>query len=176
MPSGADANKRLVWKLVVMAMLALGFGFALVPFYNLLCEATGLNGKAEGQRVLVGQKVDKSRWVTVEFTGTVMPGLPWDMRPTKNQMEVHPGEVNLATYVVRNMGSQPTVGQAIPSISPGLASRDFHKIQCFCFNQQPLKAGEQKEMPVTFIVGSDLPQDVKTITLSYSFFKALKQN
>ena len=177
MPPVADANKRLAWKLAVMAVLALGFGLALVPFYNLLCEATGFNGKAEGNRAATaGQKVDKSRWVTVEFTGTVMPGLTWDMRPTKIRMEVHPGEVNLATYVVRNTGSQATVGQAVPSISPGQASRDFHKIECFCFNQQPLKAGEQKEMPVTYIVGADVPQDVKTITLSYAFYKSLKQD
>lgn len=169
----ADANTRLALKLLGGVALSLGFAFALVPFYNLLCQATGFNGKADGL-AKVSQKVDTSRWVTVEFTGTVMPGLPWELRPAKNSMKVHPGELNLATYIVRNVGAEATVGQAVPSISPGQASRFFSKVQCFCFEQQPLNPGEEKEMPVTFIVGSELSPDVSTITLSYAFFKAVK--
>ena len=120
--------------------------------------------------------VDRSRTVTVEFMNTTMPELPWEIRPSVTHMDVHPGEPNTATYVVRNTSRQTIVGQAVPSISPGQAAQHFQKLECFCFTQQALQPGEEKIMPLTFIVSPKLQQDIGTVTLSYSFFKAPTAN
>ena len=171
------ANRRLVVKLLWLVAGAVLFAFALVPLYNVLCEVTGFNGKTEGKAALAGKsmKVDESRWVTVEFTSSVMPGLSWDFYPKQASMKVHPGQVELATYVAKNVTNQAVAGQAIPSVSPGQAALHFKRIECFCFQRQELKPGETKEMPLTFYVSPDLPQNVQTITLSYAFYSAVKQ-
>lgn len=170
------ANRRLVRKLLWMVAGAILFTVALVPLYNVMCEVTGFNGKTRGQSVQAEKpgKVDESRWVTVEFTSSVMPGLSWEFRPKQSSMKVHPGQMQLATYIAKNVTNGEVAGQAIPSVSPGQAAQYFRKIECFCFQRQALKAGETKEMPLTFYVSPDLPDNVQTITLSYAFYSAVK--
>jgi cytochrome c oxidase assembly protein subunit 11 len=172
----------LVKKLLVLVAAASLFGFALVPLYNVLCEATGFNGKTAGRKEgfaaggltssaqAAPSRIDRSRLVTVEFTGTVMPGLPWEMRPLTTSLETHPGELNQVRYLVRNTSNRPVTGQAVPSVTPGQAAQHFEKIECFCFNQQALAPGEAREMPLVFIVKPDMDRDVRHITLSYAFF------
>jgi len=170
------ANRRLVVKLLWLVAGAILFTIALVPLYNVMCEVTGFNGKTRGQSAQVEKpaKVDESRWVTVEFTSSVMPGLSWEFRPKQSSMKVHPGQMQLATYIAKNVTNSEVAGQAIPSVSPGQAAQYFRKIECFCFQRQALKAGETKEMPLTFYVSPDLPENVQTITLSYAFYSAVK--
>ena len=166
-----QANRRLTIKLLLMVAAATGFAFALVPFYNLLCKVTGLNGKTGGAvQIAQATRVDSGRWVTVEFTSTVMPGISWEFRPAQTRMRVHPGEVTRISYLAKNPTSQATAGQAVPSVSPGWAAQHFSKITCFCFQRQVLKAGEVREMPLVFFVSPELPAEVQEISLSYSLF------
>lgn len=170
--------KRLLWLLAG----AFAFSFALVPLYNVLCETTGFNGKTAGKKATgfsvggldntTGKSagIDKSRSITVEFTGTVMPGLPWEMRPLTVTLETHPGEMQMVRYLVRNTSDKSITAQAIPSVTPGQAAQHFDKIECFCFSQQKLAPGESQEMPLTFIVKQDIDKDIRHITLSYAFF------
>lgn len=172
----------LVRKLLLLVAGASVFGFAMVPLYNVFCEATGFNGKTAGRQggfTLGGlapsaqaapSPIDRSRLVTVEFTGTVMPGLPWEMRPLTTSLETHPGEMQQVRYLVRNTSNRPVTGQAVPNVTPGQAAQHFEKIECFCFNQQALAPGEAREMPLVFIVRPDMDRDVRHITLSYAFF------
>jgi len=169
------ANKRLAIKLGAMAIGALAFGFALVPLYNVFCEATGLNGKTNAESASpAAVKVDKSRWVTVQFTGTVMPGLSWEFHPQQASMRVHPGEIVRVSYYAKNSTNQTIVGQAVPSVTPGQAAQHFVKLDCFCFKQQALEPGAEKEMGLTFIISPELSKEVGTVTLSYAFFPAVK--
>lgn len=169
------ANKRLAVKLGAVAIGALGFGFALVPLYNVFCEATGLNGKTNAESARpAAVKVDKSRWVTVQFTGTVMPGLSWEFHPQQASIRVHPGEITRASYYAKNSTNQTIVGQAVPSVTPGQAAQHFIKLDCFCFKQQALEPGAEKEMGLTFIISPELSKEVGTVTLSYAFFPAVK--
>ncbi len=166
-----QANRRLAMKLLLMIAAAIAFAFALVPFYDLLCKVTGLNGKTGGAaQAIPVSKVDATRWVTVEFTSTVMPGISWEFRPAQTRMRVHPGEVTRVSYLAKNPTNQLTIGQAVPSVSPGWAAAHFNKINCFCFQRQELGAGESREMPLVFFVSPDLPADVQEISLSYSLF------
>ena len=165
------ANRRLTKKLLLMVVAATGFAFALVPFYDLLCNVTGLNGKTGTVAQLAPvAKIDSARWVTVEFTSTVMPGMSWEFRPVQTRMRVHPGEVTTTSYLAKNPTSQTMAGQAVPSVSPGWAAEHFRKVVCFCFQRQELKAGETREMPLVFFVSPDLPANVQEISLSYSMF------
>lgn len=164
------AIRRLALKLGVAALVMFGFAFAMVPFYDVFCQLTGLNGKTgNAERVDVQAKADP-RWVTVEFNSDVMPGLPWQFKPRLNKVRVHPGELVTAWFRVRNVADRPLDGRAVPSVSPPVAARYFRKIECFCFDRQQLKAGEERELPVTFVVSRDLPAEVGVITLSYAFF------
>lgn len=174
----ARAHRRLTLRLLLVVALAFAFAFALVPLYNVLCEATGLNGKTAGGFAQGGlgrstaprSRIDTSRVVTVEFTGTVMPGLPWDMRPLTTRIDLHPGELRQAKFLVRNTSGQTIVGQAVPSVSPGQAAQHFEKIDCFCFAQQRLGPGEARELPLTFIIKPEIDPGIRTVTLSYAFF------
>lgn len=169
------ANKRLAIKLGAVAIGALAFGFALVPLYNVFCEATGLNGKTNAESARpAAVKVDKTRWVTVQFTGTVMPGLSWEFHPQQASMRVHPGEIVRVSYYAKNSTNQTIVGQAVPSVTPGQAAQHFVKLDCFCFKQQALEPGAEKEMGLTFIISPELSKEVGTVTLSYAFFPAVK--
>ena len=179
--SQPHGHRRLVLKLLVIVAAAFAFGFALVPLYDVLCEATGFNGKtratmgpggisAPGAVAAPPSRIDRSRIVTVEFTGTVMPGLPWEMRPLTNTLDLHPGELHQATFLVHNRSSETIVGQAVPSVSPGQAAQHFEKLDCFCFQEQTLAPGETREMPLTFIVKPEIDSDIRTVTLAYAFF------
>ena len=165
-------NFHMLKKLVVVVALMFGFGYAMVPLYKKLCEVTGIN--VVTTRYLHGgelknTQVDKSRTITVEFDSNTRG--PFRFRPVKNSMEVHPGEVAQITYEVVNPQTRDISAQAIPSYAPKQATEHFKKMECFCFKQQLLKAGEQRDMPVVFVIDPALSKDVKTITLSYTFFE-----
>lgn len=185
--SPRTGHRRLIVKLLALVAGSFAFGFALVPLYDVLCEATGLNGKTRTTLGVGGlnvakpaaeapSRIDRGRIVTVEFTGTVMPGLPWEMRPLTTSLELHPGELHQAKFLVHNNSSEPIVGQAVPSVSPGQAAQHFEKLDCFCFRQQTLAPGETREMPLTFIVKPEIDADIRTVTLSYAFFNVASQN
>lgn len=167
---GADGTRRTSLKLVAVAVGMFAFGYALVPFYDVICRVTGLNGKTARAEANVKESIDDSRWVTVEFTGNAMNGLPWEFRPVQKSVRVHPGEIHVISYVARNTANEAMVGQAVPSVAPSRVASYMKKIECFCFSQQKLAAGEKREMPVRFFVDRDIPKDVTTLTLSYAFF------
>lgn len=169
-----QANQRTVIRSFVIVLAMFAFGFALVPIYNLVCHVTGLNGKTgriDADQVLVTE-IDKDRLVTVEFISNVNDGLPWEFRPDVRKMQVHPGAINKASYFARNFSDRVITGQAIPSLAPAQAARYFNKIECFCFTQQTFGPGEERDMPLRFIVDPKLPKRIKTVTLSYTFFDA----
>ncbi len=170
--SDKQNNRRTVTRLALTTLVMFGFGFALVPLYDVFCDITGLNGKTgriEQEQALTSG-VDKDRIVTVEFITSVNEQLQWDFRPVVRKVKVHPGEVGEASFLVINRTDRDMVGQAVPSVVPGKAARHLNKTECFCFTRQPLKAGERKEMPMRFVVDPALPKDVTTLTLSYTFF------
>ncbi len=161
-------------KLAVFALAMFGFGYALVPLYDVFCDITGLNGKtgeitAESVSKLV---VDYDRTVTVQFDTNVNSELPWTFKAVDKALVVHPGEVTEAVFIAVNTSSSEVTGQAVPSVAPAQASLFFNKSECFCFTKQTLTAHEQKEMIVRFVVETDLPKKISTLTLSYTFFVA----
>jgi len=159
-------------KLVVVAVAMFAFVFVvMVPLYNVLCDALGINGKTSGQAYTsVPATVDESRTVTIQFVATNNEGMPWEFGPSTTAMKVHPGAVNDTVFYARNPLPRAMVAQAIPSVSPARAAEYFHKTECFCFNQQPLDGKTAADMPLQFIVDQDLPRDIRTITLSYTIF------
>ena len=161
-----------LWRLGGVAAAMFGFGFAMVPMYNAICQLTNQNGKDTGMLVAttVAEKPDLSREVTVQFTTQVNGGRDWGFKPEQSQIKVHPGELYTVNFSARNPGDQALVAQAVPSVTPWNAARYLKKTECFCFRQQPFKAGEQKSMPVRFMLERELPADVDTVTLSYTFF------
>jgi cytochrome c oxidase assembly protein subunit 11 len=163
-PAPARHN-RLIIKLLLMVAGAFIFAFALVPIYNVLCEATGFNGKTSGKSV-----IRDGFGIGGLQTGTVMPGLSWDMHPLTLNLDIHPGELQQVSYLVRNTSDRSITGQAVPSVTPGQAAQHFEKIECFCFSQQTLAPGEAREMPLAFIVKPEVDDDISHITLSYAFF------
>jgi cytochrome c oxidase assembly protein subunit 11 len=167
-------SDRISGKLAVFALAMFGFGYALIPLYDVICDVTGLNGKtgeitSEAVSELI---VDYDRTVTVQFDTTVNSALPWQFKAVDKKLVVHPGEVMEAVFVAENISSAQVTGQAIPSVAPAQASLYFNKSECFCFTQQTLAAHEQKEMIVRFVVEVDLPEKISTLTLSYTFFVA----
>lgn len=161
-----------VAKLVAVAVTMFAFVFVvMVPLYNVLCDALGINGKTAGRAYEAATiQVDASREVMVQFIATNSDGMPWEFRPTRTMMRVNPGAVNETVFFARNPLTNDMVAQAIPSVSPSRAAEYFHKTECFCFNQQPLAGRESTHMPLQFIVDQDLPRDIRTITLSYTMF------
>lgn len=167
------SNRRTAAKLALVALAMFGFGYLLVPLYDVACRVLGLNGKT-GRVEAVASAVDTQRTVTVEFTGQSMAGLPWEFRPMTKRIDVHPGETVVVKYYARNTARETVTGQAVPSVAPGRAAPHFKKIECFCFTRQELKPGEALEMPVRFTVLPDLAPEVQVVTLSYAFFNADK--
>ena len=181
----ATLNRQMLLKLLVVTVFMFCFGYALVPAYKAICELTGINvvtSKNEyGIRALGATKpvenntqIDYSRTVTIEFDSNARG--PFRFRPVKNFIEVHPGELNQIIYEVVNEQNQTIVAQAIPSYAPKIATQHFTKLECFCFQQQSLAPKESREMPVMFVIDPNLPKDVKTITLSYTFFEIQAMN
>ncbi len=157
--------------LLLLAVGMFGFAFALVPLYNVFCELTGINGKTSGQAaVSVQTSPILEREVTIQFLAHVGRGMPWEFRPTESGLRVRLGEINETRFYVRNHANQAVTGQAVPSVTPGLAARYLHKIECFCFTQQTLGAGDEMEMVVKFYMDVDLPADINTLSLSYTLF------
>jgi cytochrome c oxidase assembly protein subunit 11 len=161
-----------VAKLVTVAVAMFAFVFVvMVPLYDVLCDALGINGKTSGEAYTsVPAAVDESRVVTVQFIATNNEGMPWEFAPRQTVMKVHPGAVNETVYLARNPLPGAMVAQAIPSVSPARAAEYLHKTECFCFNRQPLEGESSAELPLQFIVDQDLPRDIGTITLSYTIF------
>ena len=153
-----------------MAMFAFVF-VVMVPLYNVLCDALGINGKTSSEAYIsVSAEVDESRSIKVQFIATNNDGMPWAFSPQVTEMLVHPGAANDMVFFAANPTMNAMVAQAIPSVSPSRAAEYFHKTECFCFEQQPLDGNGEAEMPLQFIVDQDLPADIKTITLSYTLF------
>ena len=183
------AHKRVVGSLSLVALGMFGFGFALVPLYNLICDTFGLNGKfteiEQGtvnvtQQVQRGEEIQKrqdlTREVTVEFFSSLNQNLQWEFKPMTRKIKLHPGKVTTVKYYAKNKTGREVVAQAIPSVSPGVANKYFTKMECFCFKQQTFKPGEEKEMPLIFVVDPDLPKNVSTISLAYTFFDTQNRN
>ncbi|WP_456294972.1 cytochrome c oxidase assembly protein [Vibrio sp. AK197] len=166
------ANKRLSGKLLFATLLMFGFGFALVPLYDVMCDALGINGKtsSEAQIQPQGMVVDTSRMIHVEFMAHIKQGVDWELRPKQASMDVHPGQVIQTAYVAVNRSSERMIGQAVPSVSPGLAASHFNKIECFCFQQQGLDSQQTAELPLIFYIEPNVPASIHTLTLSYTLF------
>ena len=165
-------NATTLSKLLVVAVMMFGFGYALIPLYKQICELTGINlltPKDTTVEPVANTQVDKSRTITIEFDANSQG--PWRFRPTVSSMQVHPGEMAQVIYEVVNTQARSIDAQAIPSYAPQQAAAHFKKVECFCFQQQTLKPNEAKQMPVMFYVDPALPRDVKIITLSYTFFE-----
>lgn len=174
---------RLISKLTVVVFAMFGFGFALVPLYNMVCDAFGINGRfleiqdgsytaekgsAKGRELAARKDLDRT--VTVQFTTTLNQNMAWEFKTMTRTMTLHPGEIKQVKFYARNKTDQTVVAQAVPSLAPSQAVKYFTKMECFCFNQQTFKPGEAKEMPLVFVVDPDLPKNVNTITLGYTFF------
>jgi cytochrome c oxidase assembly protein subunit 11 len=162
-------NRALLIKLSVIVVAMFGFGFALVPFYEKICEVTGIRNIAQRDEVRNTQ-VDYTRTVRMEFDANVRR-MAWQFRPLEPVVDVHPGEVRQVVYEVVNTTDRVVTGQAIPSYGPAQAAQYFRKLECFCFAQQTLQPGERRRMPVVFVIDGDLPKDVPAVTLSYTFFE-----
>ena len=163
--------KSIVVRLLLVTVGMFGFGFALVPLYDMFCDITGLNGKTNAEAFIpLADLIDTSREVTVQFVATNNDYMSWEFKPQVFKMKVHPGEEIETTFYAKNPSSKAMMAQAIPSVSPSRAASYFLKTECFCFNQQQLAAGEAIDMPLKFIVDRDLPGNVTTITLSYTLF------
>lgn len=168
-----EASKT-IRRILLVSLGSFVFAFSMVPLYNVACEKVfgiKLEKGPSGQAQLAGERIDRKRTVRVQFDGTVNSKLDWAFRPAQLSMDVHPGQQYEALYVARNQSAEAIVGNAAPSIAPNDASGYFNKTECFCFTQQALKAGEERLMPVRFIVNPALPADVSTITLSYTFYR-----
>ena len=170
MVSNAHANQQTLVKLLIVAVMMFGFGFALVPFYRAICDALGLNSVIKADEV-VNTQVDTARWLTVEFDTNLRNDLPWSFTPLEKSVRIHPGALTQVTFEIRNHSNRAVTGQAIPSYGPQQSARYFKKLDCFCFTQQTLAPGEIRRMPVAFVIEPGLPQDVNTVTLSYTFFE-----
>lgn len=173
-------NRKMMAKLAVVTAVMFAFGFALVPLYRAICEATGVNILARGEQDVsnlvagsggapLNSQADLSRTITVEFDANARG--PWAFRPAQSSMQVNPGVLTTVMYEFQNTQTRRMSAQAIPSYAPAQAAGYFRKVECFCFSQWSLEAGEKKEWPVVFVVDPKLPRDVNTITLSYTFFE-----
>ncbi|OGB15243.1 MAG: cytochrome c oxidase assembly protein [Burkholderiales bacterium RIFCSPLOWO2_12_67_14] len=170
-------NLKMVGKLGVITLGMFGFGYALVPVYNAICEMTGINVLALAEREVPGARptlpantqVDRTRSITVEFDANARG--PWQFKPGVRSLQVHPGELTTVMYEFQNVQNRTMAAQAIPSYAPKQSAAHFNKLECFCFNQYTLAAGEKKAWPVAFVIDPKLPKDVTTITLSYTFFE-----
>jgi cytochrome c oxidase assembly protein subunit 11 len=166
----ALSNRRMLTRLSIVAVAMFGFGFALVPFYDHICRALGVNSMVAKSEAPANTQVDLTRTVIIELDANAH-GMPWRFQPTVRHLAVHPGELVHVEYEVANVRDTPVTGQAVVSYGPALAGGFVRKLDCFCFTQQTLAAGEKRIMPVTFVLDAGLPTDINTFTLSYTFFE-----
>ncbi len=173
-----EANRRLVRRLVLLPLAMFGFGFALVPLYDVFCEITGLNGKVDTARPAQapqGVRVDASRTVRLELLAQAPDGGRVAIEPAAPFMELHPGELRVAKFRARNLGAEAVVVRAVPSVTPGLAAEHLRKVQCFCFDEQRLAPGEVRDFVVVFYLDPALPEDIRTVSLGYTVFEVRRQ-
>ena len=170
----ASANRRLAVRLLVATVAMFGFGYALVPLYDIVCDITGIGGRTGivSEATATTGVVDATRVVNVQFVATVNSGLRWKFDTPKGPFEVHPGKIYEATFSASNLSRRPVIAQAVPSVTPVGAAAHFNKIECFCFTRQRLEPGETRDMPVRFVVNEALPRRIGTLTLAYTFFEA----
>ncbi|MDX1668676.1 MAG: cytochrome c oxidase assembly protein [Limnobacter sp.] len=173
--SGGSLHKHMVVRLLVIVLAMFAFGYALVPIYEAVCEITGINVLTKQDKVkraedlLKNSQVDQSRTIKVVFDANDRGD--WRFKPEFNSIDLHPGELATVRYEILNTMAKSAVGQAIPSYLPMKAAQHFNKMECFCFDQQAFNPGEKREFPVVFVLDPDLPDDVHTVTLSYTFFE-----
>ncbi len=169
------SNLALLGRLLVFAVAMFGFGFALVPLYDVFCDITGFGGRTNDEAAQVTyQRPDYSREIRVEFVTTVNSYAPWEFSANVDSMTVTPGKMYYATFTAENLAEADKIGQAVPSVVPIAASDHFKKIECFCFENQEFIAGQSRALPLQFIVDPDLPEYVDTITLQYTFFDTMR--
>jgi cytochrome c oxidase assembly protein subunit 11 len=171
-PDKQRQHRSLALRLTLVALGAFGFGFALIPLYNVLCSLTGAGDRSELTRAATGpgEEVDSSRTVTVEFVANLPTVGKWDFKPEVHSMQVHPGRLYEAKFLAGNRTGHATWAQAVPDIAPSQATPYFHKTECFCFTPQQFAVGEARDMPVRFYVDPKLPRYLDRITLSYTFY------
>lgn len=170
------SHRKVLWMAGIVVFCMFGFCFAVVPLYGMICKATGINPSFQNAALVKPasnqdkSNIDYSRLVTVQFVATNHLGMPWDFYPNQKIIQLHPGENTKVSFHVANPTTKMMVAQAVPSMTPTAAISHFHKIECFCFNQQSLKAKQAKDMALIFYVDKNLPREVHTITLSYTLF------
>ena len=164
----SGANKKVIIPLVTYALLMFGLGFAMVPLYDMFCQVTGIKDTA-ARKTIEDYAINKKRLIRVEFDATINQELAFEFKPMTPFVEVNPGETKEVNYYVKNNSDKDIVAQAIPSVTPVFATTHLNKIECFCFAQQELKAGEERIMPLKFVLDDGLPEDIPTVTLSYTF-------
>lgn len=164
-------SSNVVAKLVLVCVCMFGFGYVLVPLYDVFCDLTGLRFTEDTAQLIPQEiKEDTSRLITVEFDVSLNQSMPWDVRPAVSHIQVHPGRVYNTNYIAKNKTQTEMTGQAVPSITPYVANRHLVKTECFCFEKQVIEAGKEIEMSLSFMINPKLPRDVKVVTLSYTFF------
>lgn len=164
------SNKKIFILLGMTTLSMFGFGFAMIPLYNVLCKNLGINGKTDQNAYLTSNQIDRSRSIRVEFMTNNNNYLPWDFYPRLQHIQLHPGENILVYFSAKNNSNHSMTVQAIPSVSPGLAARYLKKTECFCFTQQTFNSGQHRDMPVLFHIDQHLPKNINTITLAYTLF------
>ena len=165
-----NEHRSLTRRLLLLAAAMFGFGFLLVPLYDVFCEITGFGGRTNSAAVMVEEAPDYSREIRVEFMTTVNSYAPFELAADVDSMIVTPGKMYFATFTARNLTTTDRIAQAVPSVAPVAAAEHFTKIECFCFTNQEFNASEERAMPLQFIVDPDLPEYVDTITLQYTFY------
>tara|TARA_B100001063_G_C16667962_1_gene504692 strand:+ start:374 stop:916 length:543 start_codon:yes stop_codon:yes gene_type:complete len=169
-PDNKKTNK-LVSKLLIIVIGMFGFGFLMVPLYDVFCDITGLNGKTATEAAQANDAgIDATREIKVQFISKASKDMPWQFRPEIAEMTVQPGETKVVKFYAKNETSKKMVGQSVPSVAPGRAANYFKKVECFCFEQQTLDGNEEVWMPLQFYIDADIPSDVTTLTLSYTLY------
>ena len=168
--SKSKANVLMLKKLLIFTLVMFVFGYALVPFYEKFCEVTGINNLLQADVRVKDNWVDEERWITVQFDANTR-GLPWQFKPLQTSARIHPGEPVNVMYEITNDSDREINGQAIPSYSPRFLEKHLKKFECFCFTKQVLKPNETRQMPVQFVIEPNLPADIDTVTISYTFFE-----
>lgn len=164
------SNKKILLLLCFTTLSMFGFGFAMIPLYNVLCKNLGINGKTDNNAYSTSTDIDRSRSIRVEFITNNNNYLPWDFYPRLHHIQLHPGENILIYFAAKNNSGRKMTVQAIPSVSPGLAAQYLKKTECFCFTQQTFNVGQHRNMPVLFHIDTHLPKNINTITLAYTLF------
>ncbi len=169
-----NQHASLVGRLLLLTVAMFGFGFALVPLYDVFCEITGFAGRTNEQALVVTEAPDLTREIRVEFNTQLNEFAPWTFAADADSMVVHPGKMYFATFTAKNLTDEHKIGQAVPSVAPVAAAEHFQKIECFCFTSQEFQANEERAMPLQFIIDPDLPEYVDTITLQYTFYDTVR--